>query len=269
MFYHVNKQDQPFAGAACDAPRSREYGRAGLFGLLTPQGNPTAEPELRILLPGASALLASRMTSASSELRQRLLDYGERLDGFVDSFDNIAFDAVGFACTGASYWIDSEDERRRTVAIAARKGYPVVTAAQAVKTALGFLRVGSIALVSPYPPWLTDACQAYWGRHGVRVMATLQMPSGPAEAQRIYSLTSAAVLAATACFDARGAEAILLAGTGMPSLRAILALEPLRAVPVLSSNLCLAWALARITGDAGPGPESRLYGGWAARLASS
>ena len=66
-----------------------------------------------------------------------------------------------------------------------------------------------------------------------------------------------------------GREAIYLAGTGMPSLRAICALEPARGVPVLSSNLCLAWALARITGDAGPGPESRLYGGWAARLAAS
>lgn len=265
MFYHVSSENQTFASA----PRSREYGCAGLFGLLTPQGNPTAEPELRILLPAASAMLASRLTSSSAELRQRLIDYGDRLSGFVDDFGAIAFDAVGFACSGASYGIDSEDERRRTEAIAARKGYPIVTAAQAVKGALAILGVGAIALVSPYPAWLTDACRAYWGRHGVRVTATLQLPSGPDEAHRIYTLTSAAVLEAMVCFDARGAEAVLLAGTGMPSLRAILALEPIREVPVLSSNLCLAWALASITGEARPGPESRLYGGWAARLASS
>jgi maleate isomerase len=131
------------------------------------------------------------------------------------------------------------------------------------------LQVGAIALVSPYPAWLTDACQAYWGRHGLRVTATLQLSSGPAGAHRIYALTSPAVLEAVAAFDTRGAEALLLAGTGMPSLRVIRALEPVGAGPVLSSNLCLAWALARVAGQAGSGPESRLYGGWAARLAAS
>jgi maleate isomerase len=62
---------------------------------------------------------------------------------------------------------------------------------------------------------------------------------------------------------------VLLTGTGMPSLRALLPLEAARRVPVLSSNLCLAWALAKITGRAQSGPESRLYGGWAGRLESA
>ena len=79
--------------------------------------------------------------------------------------------------------------------------------------------------------------------------------------------TTPALLERWTGFDTRGAEAMLLAGTGMPSLRAILPLEAARGVPVLSSNLCLAWALARITGAAQPGPESRLYGGWPSRLA--
>jgi maleate isomerase len=70
-------------------------------------------------------------------------------------------------------------------------------------------------------------------------------------------------------FDTHGAEAVLLTGTGMPSLRVLQPLEVARGVPVLSSNLCLAWALAKITGTAHPGPESRLYGGWSGRLAIS
>lgn len=265
MFYHVNRQNQTFASD----PHSREYGRGGLFGLLTPQGNPTAEPELRIMLPPSRALLAARLSSASSMLRQRLIDYGEGLNEFIDHFDNIAFDAVGFACTGTSYLIDSEVEQSRMDAIATRKGYPIITAAEAIRSALAILRANTIALVSPYPAWLTDACRAHWERHGVKVAATLQLPPGTAEAHRIYGLTSAEVLKAVASFDLHGAQALLLAGTGMPSLRAILALEPLKGVPVLSANLCLAWALARITGEAAAGPESRLYGGWDARLTSS
>jgi maleate isomerase len=265
----MSRQRPQIASAPHSSEGWREYGRAGLFGLLTPQGNPTAEPELKILLPGASALLAARLRSSSPVFGQRLIDYWEQLGELVDHFDNIALDAVGFACTGSSYGIEPDAERRRTEEIETRKGYPIVTAAEATRAAFEMLGIGAIALVSPYPAWLTDACRTHWQRHGVRVIATLQLPVPSAEAHRIYGLTTPEVLQAVADFDLRGAEAILLAGTGMPSLRSILALEAERAVPVLSSNLCLAWALARITGAAGPGPESPLYGGWTARLACS
>jgi maleate isomerase len=263
MVYAVNRQKPTLTGA----PNVREYGGGGLFGLMTPQSNPTAEPELRIMLPPTSALLAARLTNASSTLQQRLVDYGAGLGEFIGDFGNVVFDAVGFACTGTSYLTDPEVERGRIETIAARTGYPIITAAAAISSALVALQAETLALVSPYPPWLTDACRAHWERHGVTVTATLQLPSGPAQAHRIYGLTTSEVLGAVAAFDTRGAQALLLAGTGMPSLRAICALEPASALPVLSANLCLAWALARTTGEVVAGPESRLYGGWGARLA--
>ena len=266
---YMTKRAGCFASPARRAAQFREYGRGGLFGLLTPQGNPTAEPEMRILLPPTSVVLAGRLTSSGTQLRERLIDYVERLDEAVDSFTDIPFDAVGVACTGSSYWSDAADERRRTDAIAVRKGYPVVTAAQAVRAALDVLGVATLALVSPYPEWLTEACRQHWERQGFRVAATIQLPSGSGEAHGIYGLTTPEVMEAIASHDAQAADVLLLTGTGMPSLRVILTLERERALPVLSSNLCLAWALARMTGAADPGAESRLYGGWAQRLAAS
>ncbi len=266
---YMSKRNPTAADRLQSIEYPREYGRAGLFGVLTPQGNPTAETELRILLPPACAVLAARLTSSKPALGERLIDYRERLGEFVDRFDEIALDAVGFACTGSSYGAEVDDERRRLESIGARKGYPILTAAAAVEAALIELGVTAIALISPYPAWLTEAGRKHWERQGLRVTATLQLPLAPTGAHRIYALTTSAVLDTAASFDTRGADAILLTGTGMPSLRAILALEPVRRVPVLSSNLCLAWALAKITGEPGPGPESHLYGGWAARLASS
>ncbi len=261
----MSKHSTILAVAAGDA---REYGRTGLLGLLTPQGNPTAEPEMRILLPPRTSMLCARLTSSGSDLRRRLSDYFERLSSFIDQFDDIAFDAVGFACTGSSYGLGAEEERAQLASIETRKGYPVVTAAGAVEQAFRALAIEAIALVSPYPAWLTEACRAYWERRGVRVTATLQLPP-VSPAQPIYAHTTPALLEHAERFDTRGAEAVLLAGTGMPSLRAIQPLEAARGVPVLSSNLCLAWALAKITGTAQAGPESRLYGGWSSRLALS
>lgn len=246
---------------------SREYGGQGVFGVLTPQSNPVAEQELRILLPPTCSLVSARLTSPGRTLEQRLTDYGERLDRFLDQFGEIDADAVGVACTGAFYGLDRSEERCRAEARQARRGCPVVTAVDAVDAALRALGVGSIAIVSPYPAWLTESCRSHWERLGTRVTGVLQLSSGATEPHRIYSLTSAAVVATALRFDVRGAEAILLAGTGMPSLRIIQQVEPALAIPVLSSSLCLAWALARTVGSGAPGPESRLYGGWAGRLA--
>jgi maleate isomerase len=259
----MSKLSSNLASAAGDV---REYGRAGLFGLLTPQGNPTAEPEMRILLPPQTSMLCARLTSRGDDLHRRLTDYFERLSTFIDQFDDTTFDAIGFACTGSSYGLGAEEERSQLASIETRKGYPVVTAAGAVEQALRALAIQAIALVSPYPAWLTDACRAHWERRGVRVTATLQLPPA-SPAQPIYAHTTAALLGRVKPFDTHGAEAVLLAGTGMPSLRALQPLEGAHGVPILSSNLCLAWALAKITGRAQPGPESRLYGGWSSRLA--
>jgi maleate isomerase len=259
----MSKLSTVVASAAGDA---REYGRAGLFGLLTPQGNPTAEPEMRILLPPQASILCARLTSGAGDLSRRLTDYFERLSTFLDQFDDITFDAIGFACTGSSYGHEAREEHSRLASLEARKGYPVVTAAGAVQQALRALAIQAIALVSPYPSWLTDACRAHWERRGVRVTATLQLPPA-SPAQPIYAHTTPALLERVERFDTHGAEAVLLAGTGMPSLRALQPLEAALGMPVLSSNLCLAWALAKITGTVQPGPESRLYGGWSSRLA--
>ena len=223
---------------------------------------------MRILLPPQTSMLCARLTSRERDLRRRLTDYFERLSTFIEQFDDIAFDAVGFACTGSSYGLETQEERIRLATIETRKGYPIVTAAAAVEQAFSALAIQAIALVSPYPAWLTDACRGHWERRGMHVTATLQLPSA-SPAHPIYAHTTPALLERVEGFDTHGAEAVLLTGTGMPSLRALQPLEAARGLPVLSSNLCLAWALAKITGTAEPGPESRLYGGWSSRLAVS
>ncbi|HLG87202.1 MAG TPA: hypothetical protein VKZ79_08400 [Alphaproteobacteria bacterium] len=255
------------ASVSPDARNSREYGRAGLFGILTPQGNPTVEPEMRVLLPTRSAMLVSRLTSRCGSLRERLVEYSDRLGDYIAHFDGVRFDAVAFACTGSSYLIGPETERRRIAAIEDTKGYPIITAAAAIEAALHRLGAASLALISPYPSWLTEASRAHWERAGFRISALLQLPSGQGETYGIYGLTSETILRIAADFGPGGADAVLVTGTGMPSLRTILALEPRLGIPVLSSNLCLAWILADKLGIAAAGAESRLLGGWAERLA--
>ena len=66
------------------------------------------------------------------------------------------------------------------------------------------------------------------------------------------------------------ADAIVLTGTGAPTLRAIPEIARLSGKPVFSSNLCLAWALLREIGHKSALPvwadQSVLIKGWADRL---
>lgn len=267
MFAHMTGHNNmnPIDGRV-RSRENREYGRNGVYGILTPQGNPTAEPELGILLPAGSVKLAARLTSTCSSLRERLVDYIRNLSATVASFDDIAFDAIGFACTGSSYLIDRLEERRIVAALEEARNCAVVTAAQAVAEACAVLAVRRVALISPYPEWLTAACRDHWERSGLAVTDVLQLPSGGTDKHGIYALTTQAVLAPARAFQTGNADAILVSGTGMPSLRLILALEAERKIPVLSSNLCLAWALAKSTRPVPAGPKSWLYGGWGDRL---
>ena len=52
-----------------------EYAPNGLIGVLTPQANMTAEPELSILCPPSMGMLTARLTSEKASMDDRLVDY--------------------------------------------------------------------------------------------------------------------------------------------------------------------------------------------------
>ena len=220
-----------------------EYGRA--VGITTPQANTTVEPEMQLLLEGT--VLTARLTSQLSDSRARLLDYFDRLEATVKQFDTAPLAAAGFACTGSCYLVGREDEEKRLEAATRAAGYPVISSAQAIGAALAALNAKNIALLLPYPRWLSEAGQQYWRDQGLTLTNVAGLPDELLDTRNIYKLTSPRVLEACAGLDTRGADAVLLSGTGMPTLRAIATLDI--GIPIISSNLCLAWLLGNIAGD--------------------
>jgi maleate isomerase len=237
------EQTGPARGAAEFTP---EYGRA--VGVATPQANTTVEPEMQRLLGGASGLtvLTARLASPLKESRARLIDYFDRLEATLGQFDVAPLAAAGFACTGSCYLVGREDEDRRLEAASRAARYPVISSAQAIRAALAALNARRVALLSPYPKWLSEAGQQYWRDQGITLTSVAGLPADLLDTRGIYKLTTARVLEVYAGLDTRGADAVLLSGTGMPTLRAIAALDS--TVPVISSNLCLAWQLATAAG---------------------
>jgi maleate isomerase len=246
------------------SPDVTRYNARGVVGVLTPQANPVAEVETAILLDPDVTLLTARMTDGAPSMLDRLKGYTHGLKDSLKTYGGAPLDAVGFACTGSSYF--DADPAASSVA---REGQahiacPFHAAADVVHEALQELGVGKLALVSPYPGELTGIAQAYWGRRGYDVVEVQGVPPSPGS-HPIYGLTARALQAATQSLQADH-DAVLLMGTGAPTLP-VIAVGGER--PLLSSNLCLGWKLATCASGAQPRTFRRFAAepAWRARLA--
>lgn len=235
-----------------------EYAAAGLVGILTPQANTTVEAELGVLLAPDVGIAVSRLTCQDDDSRTRLVGYFRNVSAALRAFDTALPRTCLFACTGSTYLVGLEEEDR----VFASYPVSIISAARAVLAGLEALEARRIALVSPYPAWLTEACIAFWRRHGREMVQVLSPGGDRSDTRRIYDLGSAQALSEIAKVKPEGIDCILVSGTGMPTLGAIA--RGTSPVPVLSSNLCLAWAAT---------PNTSLQdwlapnAGWRARLA--
>jgi maleate cis-trans isomerase len=217
-----------------------EYGFRGLIGLLTPQSNTTVEPEFWIMAPAGANLINARLVSQAGAMNDRLVDYAWQAEATLEQFGNAPLSAVAFACTGSSYLIGAADETGLIERLEAKMKAPFVTAARAITEALRTLSAHRIALISPYSPDLTTASVDYWRRSGLEIAQVIAVAPPPNSFHPIYGIDARSVGLA---IDAVAAEvdAILLLGTGMPTLGPILERAGRGGALLLSSNLCLGW----------------------------
>jgi maleate isomerase len=248
------------------ASRGRDYGRDGRVGVGTPQANPTVEPEFAAMLGPRVALYTMRLTSESKESRVRLIEYIELLPRQLHALDSLPLDVFGFACTGSSYLIGVQREADLIRDLEQARRHKIVTAGMAVRSALDELGAGRIAVVTPYPDWLTQASMRYWDSSGHRVVATSKIEIGTDDTRAIYELSSDQAVDAAKRLDVSNADAVFLAGTGMPTLKGIAEIERVTGRPTLSSNLCLGWAMLRHIGRLPAASNRKFYWGWEDRL---
>ncbi len=235
-----------------------EYAKRGLVGVLTPQANTTVEPEFSILWPAGVAMLNARLTSAKNDMEERLVDYTEQVEASLAQFANAPLQAVAFACTGASYLIGLEEEAALCQRIEKARGYPFVTAARAVADSFTALGARKIGLVSPYPASLTEKSVAYWQSAGLEVAEVVSAFNDESDFHPIYSLRADSATAALMSLEDKDIDAIVMLGTGMPTLGPILESADWNGPPVTSCMLSLAWRTVLHMDDQAPSRENML-----------
>lgn len=216
-----------------------DFARSGRLGIGTPQANPTVEAEIRRLLPFEVDSVTLRLTSDSPDSVTRLKSYLINLPQHAKQFAGMKIDAFLFACTATSYLLAPEIQQKAIADAEAVLGAPVITAPDALVSELKALRAERIALVSPYPSAIMLAAVKWWTLQGFQVVQQGGVDIHSTDTVQIYQLQSADAWRSLSSMDIGKADAVVLSGTGMPSLPIIRKASQHFGVPVISSNLSL------------------------------
>lgn len=231
---------------------SLEYSPFGIVGLLTPQANTTVEAEIQTLLPKGMGLINGRLVSHQPELEERLKDYFANLDGQIAQFGNAPMGVVGLAVTGASYFMGIDKEAEILKKCSLSRGVPVISAGWSVRQTLKILNAKRIALVSPYPYNLLLHSKAYWQSDGFDVLDVAQVMQSTVSGIKnvsnhpVYALGSEDVVQSLQNLSHTEADAVVLLGTGLPTLRCLLQAPQILGKPVISCNMALAWCCSNV-----------------------
>lgn len=253
------------------ALHARDYGSRGRVGIAVPQANPTVEAEVGLLMPAQTTLLATRLTSQHVQPIERYREYFTGLEKTLENYDTLKLDVCGFGLTASTYIVGREAEDDELKRLSDLKSYPVITAGLAIEQALIHMGVAKLAIGAPYPEWSVAMSRDYWMSREFDVVNTTRIAIASEDTRAIYELSAADAIAALKDIDYSAADAILLTGTGMPSFNAINALMEQTGKPVVSSNMCLAWAMRRLIdlpddGDSGDAPRHPLLNGWQSQI---
>lgn len=235
-------------------------GARGTLGLIVLQADETLEQDMRRLFPARDvAVHVSRIPSGAEITPETIAEMEVELPRAASLFPrSAAFDVTAYACTSGTTLIGAE----RVAALvsgqtATRHVTDPLTAAFAAFEALG---VNGVGIVSPYVATVADAMRDAFCRRGFNVPATLSF--GESVEARVARIDPGSIReAALEIARAPGVEAVFLSCTNLRTLDVIDDLEKALARPVVSSNLALAWHMARLSGapmaEDAPGRLSR------------
>lgn len=216
------------------------------LGLIALQADRTMEDDFRRLMPRDVSLLVSRVPSGTEVTADSLAQMEGALTGAAALFPRgHKFDVVGYGCTSGTAQIGARviGERVRAGCDTAQVSEPV----SALIAACAAFDLQRIAIVSPYVAAVSDRL-----RHVLRA-AGIDTPRftsfDEASEAAVTQIDGASVMAAArAVMDGADVQGLFLSCTNLNTLDVIAPLQAELGLPVLSSNLVLAWHMMTLAG---------------------
>jgi maleate cis-trans isomerase len=210
------------------------------------------EPELYRMAPPGVSLHFARMQSPPSDgppgggggMEERTRAYREGLDGPARALGEVRPALVLLAHTASSYALGWGREQPLVDRVASLCRAPAFLAAHAVRAALHHLGVTRLALGTPYPDSISRQGRAYWEAAGFEIVGYHRL----AGVVNIYDEPEERAAELARLADAPAAQAVLISGTGLPTVGMLERLERELGKPVISSNQACLWRALRLAG---------------------
>jgi maleate isomerase len=208
-------------------------------GVVVPPDNHVAEVEATTELRGVCTVHVTRFPPVRSQpMRDRLGAYNSCLAGAADTLAGLAPAAVLVACTGSSYLLGPERDDALYQQVSADLGHEVRGVCRCIRDRLASAGARSIALVSPYEPWLTELSVRYWRASGIEVSQVVSVGGG----RHPYAIGEDEISAALSEMEGSAQDVVLVTGTGVATVQAVRRAQQRMPVSVLSSMRCgLDW----------------------------
>ena len=216
------------------------------LGLITLQADRTIEDDFRRLLPHDVSLLVSRVPSGLDVT----LDSLAQMEGALSDASSLfpvghRFDAVGYGCTSGTAQIGVQKIAERICA--GTDTGAISEPVSALIAACQALSVNRIAMLSPYVASVSDRLRSALDAAGVQTPVFASFDEGNEAA--VAQIDNGSIIAATVDMMAGAdVQAVFLSCTNLRTLDVIAGLQDQLGIPVLSSNLVLAWDLLRLSG---------------------
>lgn len=228
------------------------FGWRARIGVLVPPGNPTVEPEFYKMAPEGVTIHFARLQGfqaastpgAAAGMEARTLAYLDELPGPAKALGSVNPAVVILAHTASSYATGFAHEPQLIDRLASLTATTAITAARAVLVALQHLGVKKLALGTPYPEAISAKGRIFWEAAGFDIVGHQRL----AGVQNIYDENEERAYQLARQANTPDAEAVLLSGTGLPTVGVLDALEQDLKKPVLSSNQASLWQALRLAG---------------------
>ncbi len=216
------------------------------LGLITLQADRTIEDDFRRLLPHDVSLLVSRVPSGLDVTLDSLAQMEGALSDAASLFPvGHRFDAVGYGCTSGTAQIGVQKIAERICA--GTDTGAISEPVSALIAACQALSVNRIAMLSPYVASVSDRLRSALDAAGVQTPVFASFDEGNEAA--VAQIDNGSIIAATVDMMAGAdVQAVFLSCTNLRTLDVIAGLQDQLGIPVLSSNLVLAWDLLRLSG---------------------
>jgi maleate cis-trans isomerase len=228
------------------------YGSRGRIGVLVPPGNPTVEPEMYRMAPAGVSIHFARFDpgddmrepGGAEGLEERTRAMLTGLAAPARQLAAVKPAVVVLAHTGVSYVNGFANEQALIDRLARLAGATAVTAARSIQLALEHLGVKKLALGTPYPEAMSALGKAYWQAAGFEVAGYRRLEG----VSNIYDESEERAYQLAREADAADAEAVLVSGTGLPTVGMLDRLERDMGKPAVTSMQASLWQTLRLAG---------------------